>query len=89
MSIKHRIKDRKDNGKMRPLFRVGPEHFSGDYVKWGYVDYGRNPSWYNREFNNRPKRKEANQLCRQIVTGDREADAVLFPDAIKPTAYYW
>lgn len=89
MSIKHRVKDRASDGKMRALWRIGAGEFSRVYVKWGYMDCTKSPSWYNRMYNNQPKRTEARALCRDIVKGRREADAVIFPHAVKPNLYYW
>lgn len=89
MSIKHRVKDRDASGKIRPLWRVGADEFSREYIKWGYVDYSKSPSAWNRIMNNRPKRKEARALCRGIVTGDKAAELAMFPLDKKPYTYFW
>lgn len=90
MSIKHRVKDRAKDGKIRPLFRVWREIVSREYQpRPAFYNTFKNPGWFNREYHNRPNRKEARRLCRDIVRGDREADAVLFPVDKKPNIYYW
>ncbi|VGQ13073.1 hypothetical protein SB5439_05137 [Klebsiella variicola] len=89
MSIKHRVKDRDNSGKIRPLWRTGYDTFSREPVRWGFVVYSKNPAWWNREFNNRPKRSEARQLCKAIAAGRKDADAAIFPLEHKPNYYYW
>lgn len=91
MSIKHRVKDRAEDGKIRALWMINPGEYTRDpwYKKREYVDFGKNPAWWNRQYNNRPKRKEARALCRDIVRGDRDPEAAIFPHGTKPCAYYW
>lgn len=88
MSIKHRTKDRMANGKIRPLFYGWDYRYHHDH-KMEFVDYGKNPGWWNRLYNLKPKRQEARHLCRDIVDGLRDADEVLFPHCRKPNYYYW
>lgn len=91
MSIKHRVKDRAADGRMRGLWMINRSEYTRDpwYKKREYVEFGKNPAWWNRMYNNRPKRKEARALCRDITAGRKEAEAVIFPLATKPNAYYW
>lgn len=72
---------------MRPLW------YGWDY-QWHvlptqFVDYSKSPGWWNRFYNNRPKRKAANRLCRQIANGTVEADLAMFPLNRKPYYYFW
>lgn len=90
MSIKHRVKDRDHTGKMRPLFRVWKEQVRREYrAPAPFYDTTRNPSWYNRLFSTKPKRKESRQLCRDIVAGRCEPDGAIFPLVNKPCDYRW
>lgn len=90
MSIKHRVKDRDTTGKMRPLFRVWREQVSREYrPRPAFYDTYKNPSWWNRLVNNKPKRREARHLCRLITGGKLEADAAIFPVNRKPYDYFW
>lgn len=91
MSIKHRVKDRAEDGKMRALwlgynYRPSRKRLHRREVA---VNFGKSPSWFNREFNNVPKRREAARLCRDIVAGRRESDVAIFPLEAKPNLYYW
>ncbi|HDS4345629.1 TPA: hypothetical protein QH074_004318 [Enterobacter hormaechei subsp. steigerwaltii] len=88
MSIKHRVKDRSTNGKMRPLFFGWDYRWHAEHTAY-FVDYSKNRSAWNRVMNNRPKRKESRVLCRQITTGDRDAEAAMFPLNRKPNSYEW
>jgi len=90
MSIKHRVKDRDHTGKMRPLFRVWKDEVCREYRPPApFYDTTKSPSWFNRMYNNRPKRKEARALCRDIAAGRKDAEAVIFPLATKPNDYRW
>lgn len=91
MSIKHRVKDRAPDGRMRGLwlgenYQPSRKHLRKREI---WVHFGRSPGWWNREFNNVPKRIEARGLCRDIAAGRREAEEVIFPLETKPTLYYW
>lgn len=91
MSIKHRVKDRAADGKMRALW-LGYDYKRvrerpSKHMVW--VNYKKAPGWWNRQFNNQPKRTQSARLCRAIVKGRVDAEAALFPLAMKPNTYYW
>ena len=88
MSIKHRVKDRAANGKMRPLFWGWDYRFHHDH-KMVFVDYGKCPSDWNRQYHRRPNRAKAARVCRDIAAGRTAPDVAMFPVERKPTVYYW
>lgn len=88
MSIRHKVKDRGVNGKIRPLF-FGWDYRWHDEHTWIFVDYNKNPGWWDNFYNNKPKRCQANNLCKKIVSGAVDPDAAIFPLEKKPKFYYW
>lgn len=46
------------------------------------------PGWWNRVFNNIPKKREAQRLAREAVKG-ADLDALMWPADKKPHQYYW
>lgn len=54
-----------------------------------HSSYSKNPSHWNRDFNNVPKRREAKMLCKKIKSGYLDADNVAWPINRKPNKYYW
>ncbi|TDX15117.1 hypothetical protein EDF88_3556 [Buttiauxella sp. BIGb0552] len=90
MSIKHRVKDRSKNGKIRPLFYGEPWARSREYYPDnGYIDVKKNPAWWNRLTNTRPQRRQARHLCRLICKGIKDYDGVAFPIDHKPNIYFY
>lgn len=56
--------------------------------KTNLVNYAKNPSWWNRIFNNRPKKREAHKLEREASKG-ADLDSMMWPADKKPNKYYW
>lgn len=54
-----------------------------------YTDYGAaGPRWFRNVFMERPARREAKRLEQAAVRG-ADIDALAWPQAKKPTVYYW
>jgi hypothetical protein len=52
--------------------------------------YSRNPSWWNREFNRVPKRRQDRDLLKVVtIENADEFDEVEWSDDNKPNLYYW
>jgi len=52
--------------------------------------YGQTPSWFVREFMNRPKRAQDRQTIRRVLSGRLDFDDVIFNlGNRKPHVYFW
>lgn len=91
MSIKHRVKDRAPDGKMRGLFLCGPGIYQREYIpsSWRWISYSNSPGWWRRYQMLRPARRKSRQLCTKIAKDDRGSGDVMFPLDRKPHHYYW
>lgn len=52
-------------------------------------NYNKNPSWWNRLFNRRPKRRQDTIACKQIINGKLDAEKAEFSHSNKPNNWYW
>ena len=52
-----------------------------------FSGYSKNPSWWNRLFNRRPKRRADRDMLKTVDLND-ERD-LIFSDDDKPDKYYW
>lgn len=53
-----------------------------------FPGYSKNPSWWNRIFNRKPKRREDRDKLKKIDL-KTETDGIIFTDDNKPNKYYW
>ena len=52
------------------------------------INYDKNPSWWNHDMNNVPKRNNDKKLCKLVLKG-QDGDDMLFSDDKKPSRWYW
>jgi hypothetical protein len=79
MSVKNKVKDRDERGKIKRKY-TGP---SSTY--W----LSHTPRWWVKLFMTRPKRRENKSACVSILKGE-DPDGVVFPlGNRKPHKYYW
>ena len=54
------------------------------------INYSKSPSWFNRLFHTRPRRRESRDLLKKVDLKQEENSIdPLFPHAKKPKTYYW
>lgn len=79
MSVKHRVKDRDSNGRIKRKY-TSP---------WPTYFLNQTPSWWTKTYMTVPRRRENNRLCHDIVRR-YDADNMVFPlGNCKPHIYYW
>ena len=66
------------------IYEFKPKY--GTLYHWHY--YCSNPSWYTREYMNRPARAKTTRLLKQINLDNCE-DYFDFPNWKQPYLYYW
>ncbi|MET4695307.1 hypothetical protein V5J35_000920 [Endozoicomonas sp. NE40] len=79
MSVKHKVKDRNEKGRIRRTYTRSEKA----------AIYRNVPAWWVKLFMTRPERRETARLCRKILR-DIDTESAIFPlGNRKPHKYYW